>query len=147
MISGAEFIKTAKFLFSFLENELGFVFSSEKNNENLYYELRYSHPKYVVSIAYENIEDYFQIVIFRLMNAKLPDYDNKEFTLHLNKLNAIIFPHLTKENFASNDQYFKEFQYQDPTKQKLLKGARELRLCLKYVSVLESRHEKIWKYK
>jgi len=85
-----------------------------------------------VSISYENIEDYLLVIIFLLQNGKLPDYDDKTKTLHLNKINAQILSRIDKNEISLNNEYFDKFNPKYELKKKLLKSAKELRLCLKH---------------
>ena len=91
----------------------------------------------MVSISYENIENYFQVIVFMLQNAKLPNYDDKTKTLHLNKLNAAVLSKVDKNEVLTNNEYFSKFQVKDEFERKLLKSAKKLRLSLRHFNELQ----------
>lgn len=134
MIEGKKFIKDANVYFNYLISEFGFKVLSEKIRGNTFYDLQYSDGKRILSVSYENIEDYLQIIIFILQNGELPDYDDKTKTLHLNKLNEQILPKVDRNEIAFNNEYFMKFKAQDALERQLLKSAKELRLCLKHLN-------------
>lgn len=132
MVEGNQFIETVKDYFAFLESELNFKVSEEKILGNAFYDVQFSDRARVASVSYENIEDYLLVIVFILQNGKLPDYDDKTKTLHLNQLNAIVLPKVDKIEIELNNEYFLKFQPQSELQRKLLKSAKELRLCLKH---------------
>ncbi|RXK81424.1 hypothetical protein [Filimonas effusa] len=132
-----QYIKTVEAYYIFLVTEFGFDVSGEKIRGNAFYDVQYKDGKRIVSISYENIEDYFLITIFLLQNGEMPDYDDKTKTLHLNKLNAQILSVVDKSEISLNNECFFNFSPQDMLEKKLLKGARELRLCLRHFEKLQ----------
>jgi hypothetical protein len=94
--------------------------------------MEYSDTGRVVSISYENIEDYLQVIVFKLKNEKLPDYDDKTLTLHLNELNKRVLSRIDKNEIEKNNEEFDKFDANDELERKLLKSAKELRLVLKH---------------
>jgi hypothetical protein len=132
MIDGAKYIEIVKLFFSFLITEFGFRLSKETENGNAFYDVEYSDIERVVSISYENIEDYLQVIVFKLKNGKLPDYDDKTHTLHLNELNKRILSKIEKNEIEKNNEEFDKFDANDELERKLLKSAKELRLALKH---------------
>lgn len=138
MIKGEDFIKKVEGVFKFLESEFGFKILKEKNKENLFYDVQYSDNKKIVSVSYENTEDYLQVIIFKPNNGKLPDYDDKSQTLHLSRLNEIVLPKINKREIKENHDFFSGFGEKDPLSKELLKKAKETRLCLKNFEVVEN---------
>ena len=138
MISGNEFITSVKKIYSFLVNEFNYSLIGEKYRTNLFYDVEYQKDDLVISISYEIREDYFQIILFRLNNGTLPDYDDKEKTLHLENLNKRILLYLTAEDFEENNDYFSVIRPLNQIENRLLKSAKELRLCLKNIYKLNS---------
>lgn len=132
MIEGLQYTEVVKLFYSFLESEYGFNILNESINGNVFYKVNYRHLKRIVSISYENIEDYLVVNIFKLNNEQMPDYDDKRRTLHLNKLNAAIISKLDRNEIDLNNEYFAKFQAKNELERKLLKSAKELRLCLKH---------------
>jgi len=132
MIDGTKYIEVVKLFFSFLMTEFGFRLSKETENGNAFYDVEYSDAKRVVSISYENIEDYLQVIVFKLKNGKLPDYDDKTHTLHLNELNKRVLSEIDKNEIERNSEAFDKFDAKDELERKLLKSAKELRLALKH---------------
>jgi hypothetical protein len=132
MIVGSIYIATVKAYFDFLITEFGFKISEEKIRGNAFYDVQYKNKTRVVSISYENIEDYLLVIIFLLQNGELPDYDDKTKTLHLNKLNVQVLSRIDKNEVSLNNEYFDKFNPKSELEKKLLKSAKELRLCLKH---------------
>jgi hypothetical protein len=136
MLSGDEFISSVKKIYSFLVNEFNYSLIDEKNRTNLFYDVEYQKGDSVISISYENREDYLQVILFKLNNGTLPEYDDKEKTLHLENLNKKILSHLSSEDFEENNVYFSGLRTLSKMENRLLKSAKELRLCLKNISKL-----------
>lgn len=132
-----EYVNTVKNYFEFLISEFRFRILEEKIRGNAFYDVQYIDSKRVISISYENIEDYLLVIIFILQNGKLPDYDNKTKTLHLNQLNAKILTNIDKKEINLNNEYFSKFHAIDELERKLLKSAKELRLCLIHFDELQ----------
>lgn len=132
MIDGKQYLKKTKDYFLFLIEEYNYLLIDEKVNGNFYYDVQYSNKEKIVSISYENAEDYFQVIVFMLQNGKLPNYDDKTKTLHLSKLNQEILSKIGKSEVTLNNQYFSKFQPTNELENKLLKTAKELRLCLSH---------------
>jgi hypothetical protein len=136
MIDGKQYIDTVKKYYSFLNTEYNMPVTDEKVRGNAFYDVQYGDKTKVISINYENIEDYFQVTIFKLQNGKMPDYDDKTKTLHLNKLNAAVISKADKSEINLNNEYFAKYSAKDELERKLLKSAKELRLCLKHFNEL-----------
>jgi hypothetical protein len=134
MVEGTEYVQAVRIIFSFLSEEYGITDTSEKIRGNVFYDVQYRTPLKVISISYENIEDYLQVIVFKLKSGKLPDYDDKTHTLHLNVLNKIAFSKANKANIEQNNQYFNNHIKADTTlERKLLKSAKDLRLAMQLV--------------
>ena len=138
MIEGDQYIKRVNFFFSFLNTEFRFRLYEEKVRGNVFYDVRFKNETKIISVSYENIEDYFEVVVFKLQNGEMPDYDDKVETLHLRKLNEAILSTVDKNEINLNKEYFREFKVTDELDRKLLKSAKELRLCLKYFNDIKS---------
>ncbi len=132
MIEGNQYIETVKAYYNFLVTEFCFRVLEEKIRGNAFYDVQYKDETRIVSISYENIEDYFLVIIFLLQNGELPDYDDKTKTLHLNQLNAKVLSRVDKNEINLNNEYFFKFKAKDELERNLLKSAKELRLCLKH---------------
>lgn len=137
MIEGSQYITIVKSYFNFLITEFNFKIREEKLRGNAFYDVAYEDVNRIVSISYENIEDYFQVVIFMLKNGELPDYDDKTRTLHLNIINAQVLSSIERREIHMNNEFFLKFTPIDTLDRKLLKSAKELRLYLKRVKALE----------
>ncbi len=137
MIEGNEYVETVELYFDFLITEFGFKKTEKVIKDNVYYDIQYHDKTRNVSISYENIEDYLQVIISMLQHGKLPHFDDKTKTLHLNHLNAQILPELGNEEIIQNSQYFLEFDAKSELERKLLKSAKELRLCLKHFELIK----------
>ena len=132
MIEGNQYIKTVKDYFAFLETEFGFRLLEEKVRGNVFYDVQYRDAKRVVSISYENIENYLLVIIFVLDDGQLPDYDDKTKTLHLNKLTSRVFSKVDKSEINLNNERFSKLYPKTDLERMLLKNAKELRLYLRY---------------
>jgi hypothetical protein len=137
MIEGNQYIEIVEAYFSFLIMEFGFKVSQEKIRGNAFYDVQYKDEMRIVSISYENIEDYLLVIIFLLQNGELPDYDDKTKTLHLNQLNAQVLSSIDRTEISLNNEYFLKFNPNNKLEKKLLKSAKELRLCLKHFNELQ----------
>jgi len=135
MIEGKKYIEIVKQFYSFLETEFSFKKVNEAINGNVFYDVEYKNRERIVSISYENIEGHLEIVVFILQNGKLPDYDDKTKTLHLSQLKAQVLSMVDKSEISLNNEYFIMFSANNELERKLLKGAKELRLCLKHIPV------------
>ncbi|GAA4762840.1 MULTISPECIES: hypothetical protein [Flavobacterium] len=132
MINGKKYIELVELFFSFLLKEFGFELLKVTENGNVFYDVEYTDYKRTVSISYENIEDYLQVIVFRLKNGELPNYDDKSQTLHLNELNKRVLPLISKEEIQENNEKFNIIFTNTELEKKLLKSAKELRIILKY---------------
>ena len=137
MIEGNQYIEVVNTYFNFLISEFGFKLSEEIINGNFFYRLRYLDKTKAITISYENIEDYLSVFISILCNGELPDYDDKMKTIHLNKINAMVLSQVTKEEITINNEHFLMFKPKNELEKKLLKSAKELRLCLNHFSDLK----------
>lgn len=139
MIEGEDYIKVVKQFYSFLETDFGFSRESETINGNAFYDVEFKDKKRIISISYENTEDHLEVIVFMLQDGKMPDYDNKTKTLHLRQLNRLIIEKVRKGEISLNAEYFVKYDAKNEIEQKLLKEAKELRLCLKHFDELYPR--------
>ncbi|MBY0481793.1 MAG: hypothetical protein K2Q21_10580 [Chitinophagaceae bacterium] len=137
MIEGKKYIEVVKLFYSFLETDFGFSKVNETINGNAFYDVEFKNIEKVVSISYENIEDYLQVIVFILHNGDMPEYDDKTKTLHLNQLNEKILSKVDKGEISLNNEYFVKFNPKDELEKRLLKSAKELRLCLRHFDQLQ----------
>lgn len=140
MIDGKKYIETVKLFFQFLESEFGFVLMKETENGSAFYDVEYQDSTRVVSISYENIEDYLQVLLFKLKNGKLPDFDDKTHSLQLQELNRVVLSKIDEKEIEGNKAIFSSLECKEPLERKLLKCARELRLVLNHWDLLENSH-------
>lgn len=132
MIEGKDYIERVTNYFGFLNKEFNYVILEEKIRGNAFYDVQYRTTGKIISISYENIEDYLLIVIYLLVDGQLPDFDDSTRTLHLNKLNALLVPMVNKQDIEANATFFSDCQQMNNLERRLLKAAKELRICLKY---------------
>lgn len=137
MIQGNEYIEAVKLFYSFLETEFNLRKVNKVINGNAFYDVEFKDKGRAVSISYENIEDHLEVIVFILENGNLPDYDDKTKTLHLKQLNRLVMPKAGKEEISLNAEYFSQYAPKNEIERKLLKEAKELRLCLKHFNELE----------
>ena len=136
MIEGNQYIAVVKQFYSFLETEFGFSKINEIINGNAFYDVEFRDKERIISISYENIEDHLEVIVFLLQNGKMPDYDDKTKTLHLKQLNGMVMAKASKAEISLNAAYFAKYNANNEIQKKLLKDAKELRLCLKHFSEL-----------
>lgn len=67
------------------EFEFGILKKTE--NGNVFQHVEYGDTKRMVPISYKNVEDYLQVLLFRLINGAAPIYDDKGNSFHLSALN------------------------------------------------------------
>lgn len=133
MVEGTEYVQSVRNVFSFLSEEYGITDTSEEIGGNVFYDVQYKTPSKVISISYENIEDYLQVIVFKMENGKLPDYDDKKNTLHLSALNKIAFSNVCNADIERNNQYFSHIKAETTFERKLVKLAKDLRLAMQFV--------------
>jgi len=136
MVEDLEYIETVKLYYSYLETEFGFSKINETINGSAFYVVEFKDKERIISISYENIEDHLEVIVFMLQNGKMPDYDDKTKTLHLKQLNGLVMAKASKEEINLNAEYFTKYNVKSELERKLLKEARELRLCLKHFNEL-----------
>lgn len=136
MIEEFEYIQKVKLYYSFLESEFGFSKIIETINGNAFYDVEYKGKEMIISISYENIEDHLEVIVFILQNGEMPHYDDKTKTLHLKHLNRLLMVKTSKEEINLNAKYFAKYNAKNELERKLLKEAKELRLCLKHLNEL-----------
>jgi len=132
MVEDIEYIETVKLYYSFLETEFGFRKTNETVNGNAFYDVEFTDNERIISVSYENIEDHLEVIVFMLQNGEMPNYDDKTKTLHLKQLNRLVMTKASKEEINLNAEYFTNYKTKNELERKLLKEAKELRLCLKY---------------
>jgi hypothetical protein len=132
MVEDLEYIETVKLYYSFLETEFGFRKTNETVNGNAFYDVEFTDNERIISVSYENIEDHLEVIVFMLQNGKMPNYDDKTKTLHLKQLNRLVMTKASKEEINLNAEYFTNYKAKNELERKLLKEAKELRLCLKH---------------
>jgi hypothetical protein len=132
MVEDLEYIKTVKLYYSFLESEFEFRRTNETITGNAFYDVEFKDKERIISISYENIEDHLEIIVFLLEDGKMPNYDDKSKTLHLKQLNRLVMAKASREEINLNAKYFVKYNAKNEIERKLLKEAKELRLCLKH---------------
>src|SRR3954471_8007242 len=123
MIEPKDYAEKVEEYFGFLIEEFGFKLLEKKIKGNVYYDVQYRKNDKLISISYENIEDYLLVIIFILHDNQLPQYDDEEKTLHLNKLTAQILPTLDGGEIQMNSRVFGNFRANNEVEKKLLKLA------------------------
>ena len=136
MVDSAHYIETVRKYFAFLLTEFNISEINQTINGNAFYDVQYGDKTKNISISYENIEDHFQVIVFKLKDGNLPDYDDKSQTLHLDILNQRILPKASQDDFKSNNSFFSAHSPNTELERRLLKAAKDLRLCLKLIPEL-----------
>lgn len=133
MIASKDYLQIVKLFYSFLESEFDLGKVHETMKGNAFYDVEFWGNEKVVSVSYESIEDHLEVIVFRLQNGKLPDYNDKVKTLHLGHLNESIMAKASVADIKLNAEYFEKYSPMTELERKLLKGAKERRLCLKHL--------------
>jgi hypothetical protein len=136
MIASRAYLDAAKAYFHFLIPEFGFSLSTETARSAVFYDLHYRSATQVISISYENLEDYFQVIVYQWVNQQLPNYDDKRRTLHLQALNQALGVIVGPADWIGNQHHFRAFKPEGTVQRQLLKSAKELRLCLTHFDQL-----------
>jgi len=103
----------------------------------VFYDLQYRSEKQVVSVSYENIEDHLLVIVYQLVKQQFPDYDDKQHTLHLHVLNHAVNAIVGQANWEENWLHFRGLKAEGTVERRLLKSAKELRLCLTHFNELK----------
>jgi len=133
MVKDKEYIDSVKLYYSFLKTEFNCSKIDETINGNVFYDVEFKCKEKIISISYENIENHLEVIVFILENGKMPNYDDKTKTLHLKQLNRLVISKVSKEEILLNAEYFSKYNAKNELEKKLLKEAKELRLCLKHL--------------
>jgi hypothetical protein len=131
MITGDQFTESVEKLFSFLNADLAFSDVSKKIRNGLFYDIEFKSIDKIISVSYEAREDYLQIILFKLKDGEMPDYDDPKMTIHLDQLNKAIMPLVEPSEITENNNYFASKKASSNIEKQLLKAAKELRLCLR----------------
>jgi len=132
MIEPQLYLKTVETYFEFLVDEFEFVLSEERLRGNVFYDVRYLRIDRLVSISYENVEDYLVVAILLLDDGRVPRFDDLNKVFYLEKMTTILFPQLGAEKIETNANHFANLTPLSSIEKRLLKSARELRLCIRY---------------
>ena len=133
MIEPERFKQVVKQSFSFLVTEHEMKFEKEVIQGNSFYDLTYSNDHRAISVSLENVENYFLVILFKLKGGQLPNFDDKTRTIHLSELTKSILTKIDNKDFVENNEFFQEIDVHGSTENLILKSAKELRLCLKYI--------------
>jgi hypothetical protein len=136
MIEGKDYINAVKQFYSFLETEYGYLVVNETINGNVFYDVVFKDKEKAVSISYENVENYLEVIVFLLQKGEMPDYDDKTKTLHLKQLNRQLIAKVSKGEISLNAEYFTKLHPKTEIERKLLKEAKELRMVLQHLDEL-----------
>ena len=131
MIDAKNYIEAVSSFFSFLEKEFGFKNIKKTINGNVFYDIRYQGSEKIISISYENIEDYLEVIIFLLQDGKMPHYDDEAKALHIQSLYNRLRSYISTEEYKINEKYFERYIAISLFEKKLLTYAKKLRLCLR----------------
>lgn len=130
LFSKNEYMGFVKKYFYFLEKEYNYEILPMKLDNSLLFDVEYGNEDSIISISYEIYGEGVQVILFKLINGKLPNYDDKTHTIHLNKLMNTYCKELTLSQLNKNNNYFKRVKKSSqPIENELLKKAKELRLA------------------
>ncbi len=132
MIEKVKYISAVKEYYSFLQSEFSLKVSKEYNAGNAFYNIEFKGKRLKISISYENIEDYFLITIYKPKNFWEALHGKATKSIRINELTPLISEKLAVDDFNENDVLFSKFESNGSIERMLLKGAKDLRLCLKY---------------
>lgn len=133
MLSRIQYNEAVKKYFSFLEQEWGYWETPINVKSTLLYDFQYTNIKEIVSISYEIQGDGVKVIIFKLIDGHMPEYDDKRYTVHLEQLIKDISKDKLERNIIQNKNYFNRFDNPtDNLEKEIYKRAKQLRLCLKY---------------
>ena len=133
MITSEKYTDFVKQTFSFLENEFDYEIGTININGTIFYDVEYNKKNTIISISLETLENYIRIIVFKLENGIRPDYYDKTKTIHLNQLTKEIIPTLKKFDLQQNQIYFEKVRAETEIEKSILKGAKELRICLNFM--------------
>lgn len=116
--------------FSFLVTELGFNLSREYTNSSFFMMAEYRRGiELLVSIPYEQGNDYLDIMIFRLDNGREPHYDDLSRNLQLRRITDEILAGVSRNEKVANSKLFSQFHAGTDIEKRLLNAAKAMRLA------------------
>lgn len=136
VLSGDEFISLVHRYFEFLVTEFDYKVLKKTNRKNLFYDVECQNNDSVISISYENRENYLQVIVFTIKDGVVSKYDDKELTQKLGELNRKILPLLNPADFEENESAFASILPRNETEKSLFKVAKELRLCMTNLNLI-----------
>lgn len=122
--------------FLYLVDEFNYKIINKKSGISFLYDVNFQTSNSMISVSYDRRDNNLQVILFILKDGHLPDYDDKEHTIHLEKLNNKIIPYLNKEEISDNNDFFRNIKPLNHFEKILLKLAKELRLCMKNTDLL-----------
>jgi len=131
-----EYFSNIEKQFMFLLDDFEYQVINEKSKISFLYDVNFQKSNSVISVSFDIRENYLQVILFILKDGHFPDYDDKEHTIHLEKLNNMILPLLSKEEISDNNDFFQNIKPLNQLEKRILKSAKELRLCMKSKSYL-----------
>ncbi|MCD8511858.1 MAG: hypothetical protein LRY73_19725 [Bacillus sp. (in: Bacteria)] len=130
MLNRDEYFSIIEKQFMFLVNEFEYTPLDKKSKISFLYDVNFQKGNTLITVSLDVRESYLQVILFNLTDGHLPDYDN-ENTIHLEKLNKMILSNLSKEEMKENNKFFQYIQPKNQLEKRILKSAKELRLCMK----------------
>lgn len=135
MLTGNEFINVAKHSFSFLKSEFGMETEKIIIRSNVFYAIRYSNSFILISISYENIDDYFNIQLIKKIYGKISHYDDLNNSMNLTSLNRLIMEKIKNDELVENQKKI-ILHTTDNFEKRILRDAIKLQFCLRNIDLI-----------
>lgn len=127
-----EFIEYVKKEFSFLVSEFGFKVEKEIKDE-LVYGVLYKNASRAIQVYYEVLDQFSSVMIFRLKNGELPEWDDLKNSVPLHKISDFVHTAYQVDQSTSPYAFSKEFYNKNPVLKELNKRARSLKRVAKII--------------
>ncbi len=135
MISGNSFVNSTKMFFSFLENEFGMKINEIIVNGNFFYAIRYSNDFFLVSISYENIENYFNVQLIRKIDGMFASFDDVNNSINLKRLYFLTLKRISKCELDKMNAEF-DIHTNNNFEKMILESAKKLKTCLNNINYI-----------
>jgi hypothetical protein len=119
-------------VFQFLTEEFGYEVAGTTSVRDVYQEIVFGKTGQVISVSYENADDDLQVVLFKVKDGKLPDFDDETHTLHLTDMTDDVLARLTPGQIQEYKKWFSDINSETRLDKQLQESAAWLRLCLRH---------------
>ena len=136
MVTDNEYFEKVETYFKFLVNEFKFKVESKTFNGNVFFDIEYKSKNILISISYENIEDFLEIIIFPNSANNNISFKGSNENFRLSQLRNDLLTKIKNSDFEKNNKFFIKFKTKNNFERNLLKSAKDLRICLNNLNLI-----------